>query len=59
MDTQAQQAQQVPQTPNYLVATINVNELLPPNAPRKIKSAPSRITSIQKSTACKKLDFAS
>ena len=56
MDTQAQQ---VPQTPNHLVATINVNELLPPGAPRKIKSAPSRITSYHKSTACKKLDFSS
>ena len=53
-------SQTLPQTPtNGLVATISVNQLLPPGAPRKIQSAPSRITSYQKSSACKKLDFAS
>jgi len=63
MDIQSQQAtpsdqQPAPQTPNHLVATINVNQLLPPNAPRKIKSAPSSITTYRKSSACKKLDLA-
>ena len=54
MDTQAQPATQ---TPNHLVATINVNELLPPGAPRKIRSAPSHLARNPNSPACKKLDF--